>query len=177
MSLYVFIRGCHGDIAAHTTQGNDQINVNVANEAAPMPRCSASSALTRYHSRRLLMRRHTSTYADTCARARTRANTPHTDKSKTGLILVPRISYFHASIKKKKKNCGGAPTVSTQMNPACLMPSTLVCALSANQVVLTRLLKSCWKLRARRNLAEQLSHVNACCEPQRPPEKRRHLCR
>lgn len=49
------------------------------------------------------MRRHTSTYAGTRARARTRANTPHTDKSKTGLILVPRISYFHASIKNKKK--------------------------------------------------------------------------
>lgn len=132
VSLYVFIRGCHGDGAAHTTQGNDQINVNVANEAAPMPRCSASSALTRYHSRRLLMRRHASTFAD--ARARGRARAPHADKSKTGLILVSRISYFHASKKKNKKqkrNCGGAPTDSAQTNPACLRPSTLACALSA----------------------------------------------
>lgn len=108
----------------------------------------------------------------THTRAHGCANTPHADKSKTGLILVSRISYFHASIK----NCGGAPTVSTQMNPACLMPSTLVCAPSANQVVLTRMLKSCWKLRTRRNLAEQFSHVNACCEPQQLEWKRRHLC-
>lgn len=46
LSDCVCIHGCHGDTAA---PGNDQINVNVANEAAPMPRCSASSALTRYH--------------------------------------------------------------------------------------------------------------------------------
>lgn len=44
--LCVCIGSCHGDTAA---QGNDQINVNAANEAAPMPWRSASSVLTRYH--------------------------------------------------------------------------------------------------------------------------------
>lgn len=40
--------GCYGDLALHATQGNDQINVTVANEAAPVPRRSASSVLTSY---------------------------------------------------------------------------------------------------------------------------------
>lgn len=36
MCVHAFC-GCHGDVAVHAMQGNDQINVTVPNEAAPVP--------------------------------------------------------------------------------------------------------------------------------------------
>lgn len=79
-------------------QGNDQINVTAANEAAPVPQRSASSALTSYRAPPPANERrntHAHTHLNARKNTRRRQNTPmhDTDTDEEGLLLlVPDVS-------------------------------------------------------------------------------------
>lgn len=95
--MCVRICGRHGDVAAHATRGNDQINVTVANEAAPVPRRSASSVLTSCRTpAHANERRHTHTYTHVYIHTQYEENTLKHDTHgyKRNGSHFARFSYF-----------------------------------------------------------------------------------